>query len=222
VAFNKKWIGLALSEYGQDSLPDHVQENYHRLTKAADWMLQQSWKFSLPQWKIFAFKDNTLNAFSAAGGEVLISHHFWRDKSTFTQNEIAAILAHEVAHVVLNHGQQRGCMALEHAGANPDTIEGAVDLISNEAAYGLRSVYSERRSEVYQLNEYQADEYAVKLLRLIGEDPMLMARALEKLMQGTQAGISISNSHPETLSRIERAKTAAGEGQGIALSALAR
>jgi metalloendopeptidase OMA1, mitochondrial len=57
------------------------------------------------RWEFVVFEDSTPNAFALPGGKVGVHTGLFQ----ITQNDagLAAVLGHEIAHVVLNHSQQR-------------------------------------------------------------------------------------------------------------------
>lgn len=57
------------------------------------------------QWEFVVFEDKTPNAFALPGGKVGVHSGLFQ----ITRNDagLAAVLGHEIAHVVLNHSQQR-------------------------------------------------------------------------------------------------------------------
>lgn len=58
-----------------------------------------------PRWEFVVFEDSTPNAFALPGGKVGVHTGLFQ----ITRNDagLAAVLGHEIAHVVLNHSQQR-------------------------------------------------------------------------------------------------------------------
>lgn len=62
-------------------------------------------KIANPQWEFVVFEDSTPNAFALPGGKVGV--HTGLFQITRSDAGLAAVLGHEIAHVVLNHSQQR-------------------------------------------------------------------------------------------------------------------
>ncbi len=58
-----------------------------------------------PHWEFVVFEDPTPNAFALPGGKVGV--HSGLFQVTLNDSGLAAVLGHEIAHVVLNHSQQR-------------------------------------------------------------------------------------------------------------------
>jgi predicted Zn-dependent protease len=84
-----------------------------RLVEAAQqWVTAQGAANHLDgfMWSFTLIQDNTINAWVMPGGKVV----FYTGILPVTQNEagIAVVMGHEIAHAVLNHGQQRMSAAL--------------------------------------------------------------------------------------------------------------
>ena len=57
------------------------------------------------RWEVLVFEDNTPNAFALPGGKIGV-HSGMLEVAT-TPGQLAAVLGHEVAHVLLDHGNER-------------------------------------------------------------------------------------------------------------------
>jgi predicted Zn-dependent protease len=57
------------------------------------------------QWEVLVFEDSTPNAFALPGGKIGV-HTGMLDVAT-TPGQLAAVLGHEVGHVLLDHGNER-------------------------------------------------------------------------------------------------------------------
>jgi predicted Zn-dependent protease len=57
------------------------------------------------RWEVLVFEDSTPNAFALPGGKIGV-HTGMLDVAT-TAGQLAAVLAHEVGHVLLSHGNER-------------------------------------------------------------------------------------------------------------------
>ncbi len=62
-------------------------------------------KTPVDQWEIVVFKDNTPNAFALPGGKIGV--HTGILPVTKTDGQLAAVLGHEVGHVIARHGNER-------------------------------------------------------------------------------------------------------------------
>ena len=162
----------------------------------------------------FAVLDtDEINAFASPGGIILITKGMI--DQTQSEDELAAVLAHEVAHI--NH--KDGVSAIQKA-----RLTGVATLIATEAAKSyspaeiskLVSLFEGSVDDVFKTlvingygksQEYSADESALIYLSRAGYDPQALEIVLERLMQQGQASSGgIMKTHPATGDRIERVK----------------
>lgn len=162
-------------------------------------------------YRIRVLNHNDLNAFSAPGGFVYITYGMLRLMQT--ENEVAAILAHEIAHVEFRHqmksyrGQQTAAVFLTglSLGANfmgsQNGIAGYAQTLGPLGALISLNTFS-------RAQETQADDYAVRLLVKSGYDPHGLSQALrriylekERIGEGSKLP-TIFMTHPATSDRI--------------------
>jgi predicted Zn-dependent protease len=153
----------------------------------------------------FAVIDsNIVNAFAAPGGYLF----FYTGLLKIMENEaeMAAVIAHEVSHVVARHSIKRlqaamGVALLEQLvlGQSADAVKAAVDI-----GLGL-SFASYSRA-----NEIEADNFGVQYMLKAGYNPEASITMFEKLASMSQGEPDffekLSMSHPETQERIQRSK----------------
>ncbi len=182
-------------------IPQEIQMRFDQLVKAVK--TQDGQPFSL-KFELGAYKSPAQNAHAAVGGKIFISEGLWTGKNRMSLDEVTAILAHEVGHVIEHHGMQLNCMAIEWTGVHFSV--GEAHGVFQEDFRGSRRF--EIWSEFSQKIEYDADRAATQILKAAGMNPKLMAQALEKLKPKSAAGFS-SGSHPEFDVRIKAAIAAA-------------
>ncbi|MGC9327163.1 MAG: M48 family metalloprotease, partial [Candidatus Hinthialibacter sp.] len=153
-------------------------------------------------------EDDSVNAFAIPGGHVYV--HTGLIAAAENEAEIAAVIAHEMGHAESRHPTENmsraiGAQVLTNMifGKEPGALQqAAAGLVTN----GGLSAYS--RSA-----EREADSIAVFLLNRAGYDPYALVTFFEKLLAleeqqgGGSIGISLFSSHPETVERIDNAKT---------------
>ncbi|PIQ82715.1 MAG: peptidase M48 Ste24p [Candidatus Omnitrophica bacterium CG11_big_fil_rev_8_21_14_0_20_64_10] len=155
-------------------------------------------------------QEKTLNAFALPGGTIYV-HSGLLEKAT--DEELTAVLAHEVGHVAARHAAKHlqadlGFALLLHvasaaADAGPDSIRVA------NSVYGLiRNGYSRE-------DELEADRLAIRYTRRAGSPPEGLLSFFEKMLEEHPEGplaqaASWRSSHPLTSERIEKAKTEIG------------
>ncbi len=158
-----------------------------------------------------------INAFACPGGIIFITKGLVQ--TCDNEDQLAAVLAHEVAHVANKDGvnsiskarwsQVFTAMGTEAArqygGAAGNLVtlfEGSIDDVFKTIAVNGYSREAEAR----------ADKDAVATLSRAGYDPRALSKVLEKMMakeKGTSGGIF--KTHPPTSQRLASVKTAAAE-----------
>lgn len=155
-----------------------------------------------------------INAVSAPGGFIFLSKGFV--KILPDEDALAAVIAHELAHVVKAHGVN----AISEANLTnafvllgKDTAAAQTSGIANQ----LTSVFGDSVSDITNTllvngysrsQEYEADEYAAELLKRAGyktEALVTALTALEKAQKNGSTGGWMST-HPEAEDRIEEAE----------------
>jgi predicted Zn-dependent protease len=125
------------------------------------------------QWEVVVFDDPAPNAFALPGGKIGV--HTGLLPIAQTDDALAAVLGHELAHVTLRHGGQRVSQQMAIAGVATITD---VALAMNEvrerqtimsglgvgASVGLILPFS-------RSNEYEADKYGLFYMTRAGYDP---------------------------------------------------
>lgn len=155
------------------------------------------------QWELHAYTPKAINAQATAGGDVLIASQLWETNTVFSENDIRAILAHEVAHVILNHSLQMGCLGLEW-NQGVGSLENASTIFS-EDMFGSFPL-GQSRQTLSKRNELIADEYAVYILKIMNRPARDMTDALIKLRDALPSKGFNSGSHPDFEERIEEAQ----------------
>lgn len=152
-----------------------------------------------------------INAVSAPGGFVFISKGFL--KLLPDEDALAAVLAHEVGHIVLNHAAD----AVSEANISEAVLITARETAASQGGLvtqELTSLFGESVTEVTNTlltkgfsrsQEYNADEYAALLLARAGYNP----RALEGVLKSLSAASSVDHkggwysTHPDPAKRLD-------------------
>jgi beta-barrel assembly-enhancing protease len=148
--------------------------------------------------------EKEVNAFSLPGGYVYIFKKLLDD---LNDDELAFVLAHEVAHIVSRHAVK----ALQAAiAANILTVAGAVAPGGNvEFAQGLAFALAQIMVGYSREDEFNADEQAVKYTKACGYDPKAGINVMEKLYKEGKKTInplSLFRTHPYAAQRIRHIK----------------
>lgn len=165
--------------------------------------------------------SDEINAFSTPGGHILITRGLIGCATS--EDTLAAVIAHEIAHIQLQHGlkaikNNRITQALLVTGSSAASVAS-----ENLDLPQLKGIFSDSVNEIVttmvnngysQPQEFEADATAMKLLALAGYEPsslLDMLAVLEKNQPGKQGGFN--KTHPTPAQRITNARKTAGNYQ---------
>ncbi|MEN9577914.1 MAG: hypothetical protein RJA70_923 [Pseudomonadota bacterium] len=146
--------------------------------------------------------DDSVNAFALPGGFVTVNMGLL--KKAESGDEVAAVLAHELAHVVQRHGMRRGLRQLGGTAAIA-LVFGGTDIEAPAAVIGgLASTAYDREQEA------ESDQLGREALMKAGVSPFGMARFFERL-QADNAFTPplLLSTHPDPGNRAAAASAAA-------------
>ena len=163
--------------------------------------------------------SDDINAFAAPGGLVLVYRGLLR--CCRTEDELAAVLAHEVGHVECKHGLQS---------ISKSRITSALTILGTEAAKNLARRNVAELTKTFEGSisditstmvnsgysrafEEQADQAAVGILRRAGYNPAALISMLQTMEKRLKpGGLDFAKTHPDPLVRIKEIRSAL-EGQ---------
>ncbi len=160
-----------------------------------------------------------INAFAAPGGLIFVSRGLLRCADS--EDGVAAILAHEIAHVAKQHGLKAIKTArFKDAGLaiGMAAVEeyGSADLAKVTAAFSgtIDDITSTLVNSGYSRSaEKEADLAAVDILKRAGYDPNALVRMLEVMAGRLQpGGPGFAKTHPDPKDRIASIREALGSG----------
>lgn len=118
-------------------------------------------------WEVTVFDDPQANAFALPGGKIGVYNGLLN--VAYNQHQLAAVLAHEVAHVLANHSNERASQsALRSVGLVTARILGASDTTLEAIDYGTQLGLFLPFSRT---QESEADSIGVMLMARAGFDP---------------------------------------------------
>lgn len=138
-------------------------------------------------WAFGVIDSTALNAFAAPGGYILVTSGLFQ--SLETEDELAGVLGHEVAHVVRKHHYRvlRKQQMLEF-GARAVQIQGE----SGEMANQLSSMVGQVMARgLDQSSEYEADRDGMVFAARAGYDASALIRVMARLESGKPEAISL-------------------------------
>lgn len=158
--------------------------------------------------------QEVINAFAAPGG--VIALHSGLILLAETQDEVAGVLSHEIAHITQLHmyrafekGKTMNILAMLAmlgvilaSGGDSDAISGAV--------VGAQAMAAQAQINFTRHNEVEADRVGIRTLAASGYDPQGMADFFQKMSQQTRANgegpPEFLRTHPVSVNRIAEAE----------------
>ncbi|EKQ59914.1 Zn-dependent protease [Xanthomonas citri pv. malvacearum str. GSPB2388] len=172
----------------------------------------------------FMLRDRQINAFATLGGYIAVNAGLVLTAER--EDEVAAVLSHEIAHVTQQHvlrgveraqrdqipillGMLAAVVAAQQAGGNS---KGDATMATITSAMGLMQ---QRQIDYTRSNESEADRLGIRTLARSGYDVDAMAGFFERMsvaMRANEGGYSAPDflqTHPVTVTRISEAKSRA-------------
>lgn len=146
------------------------------------------------------------NALALPGGTIVITDDMV--KTAQTNEEIMAVLAHEIGHVELRHSMRSILQNSAVAAASVAVTSDAASL--SAAVAGLPALLAQTKYS--REFETAADEFAFKLLKQKGYSPMAFSSIMERLADkddDKRGAFAYISTHPVTKQRVQRARNAA-------------
>jgi beta-barrel assembly-enhancing protease len=151
--------------------------------------------------------DRAINAFALPGGFIYINRGVI--ETADNEAQLAAVMAHETAHVALRHGTNQATKA--YIAQVPLAILGGALSNNNSVAAVLTQIGAGFATNSLLLKysrtaESQADEMGTQILYDSGYNPHAMAQFFEKIQteEGSGRQVEFFSNHPNPDNRIER------------------
>lgn len=169
-------------------------------------------------WEVVVFEDKSPNAFALPGNKIGI--HTGMLALVDNQDQLAAVIGHEVGHVLAKHSNERASqemavnqgMAMIQAMSAPQSTLGqtAFGLLGVGAEYGILMPYS-------RVQETEADIIGVDLMAKAGFDPRQSIALWQKMEQASQGQqpIEFMSTHPAHATRIKSLEQHMPQAMGI-------
>lgn len=180
--------------YPDQELQDYIDEVGFKLVRMSDASLTDY------EYEFHLLSDpNTVNAFALPGGQVFITAALYGKMSS--EGQLAAVLGHEIAHVVARHGAQRMAKSDLTNGLIGAVAVGAGDVGSQQMAAMIGNMINMKYGRG---DELQSDTLGVDFMVSAGYDPRAMIGVQEilKAASGGERQPEFFSSHPDPENRI--------------------
>jgi predicted Zn-dependent protease len=196
-------MGLQAFDDLKKQKPVSTNSNYNQL---ATCIAQAITRETGGNWEVVVFEDASPNAFALPGNKIGV--HTGMLQLVDNQDQLAAVIGHEVGHVLAKHSNERASqemavssgMSVIQAVSAPQTVMGqaALGMLGVGAQYGILMPYS-------RVHESEADKIGLDLMAKAGFDPRQsigLWQKMDRAAQGQQP-IEFMSTHPSHATRIQ-------------------
>ncbi|MEY1662031.1 M48 family metallopeptidase [Isoalcanivorax beigongshangi] len=157
------------------------------------------------KWEVNLFQDDTANAFALPGGKIGI--HTGLLKVAVNQDQVAAVMGHEVGHVLAQHSNERvsiqsatqsGLQLIAAISGDPSPMKNSLmGLLGVGAQVGVALPFSRK-------HETEADVIGLQLMAKAGFNPAESVTLWQNMAaaSGGGGGPQFLSTHPSSASRI--------------------
>ena len=184
-----------------------------RVRKLSDRLVEQAVRYRPDaagwQWQVSVIDDEAINASCMPGGKMVVFKGLL-DKVQPTDDELAQVMGHEIAHALANHGAEKMsvsilanvaavAVATAAAAASNGTDPNAYNNISVLASNAFISLPNSRGAEE------EADKLGIEIAARAGYDPRAAITLWNKMMEATgqSSRFDFLATHPSSPKRIE-------------------
>lgn len=151
-------------------------------------------------WEVVVFRNNAVNAFALPGGKIGVYTGLLNVAKN--QDQLAAVIGHEVGHVIKEHGKARVQTAMVTEGLL-SVVTGASDNPMVAQALGLGAQYGVMLP-FSRSHETEADEIGLKLMAMAGFDPQQSVQLWKNMAAaGGNKPPELLSTHPSDDTRIQ-------------------
>ena len=174
-----------------------------RVKRITDRLIVQAGNMYAPsrewKWSVAVIDEPTLNAWCMPGGKMAIYTGII-SKLTLSDDEIAQIMGHEIAHALLGHGRERMSRAIAmQGGMTLGSIVAGRDLSILAPVADVALTLPNSRE-----NESEADRYGIELAARAGFNPRAAVRLWEKMSAASGNGPpQFLSTHPAPGNRVQ-------------------
>ncbi len=195
----------ALGEAGKAGKLNTDKANLERIRVIADRLIPQVASFRPDalqwQWEVNLESNKELNAYCAPGGKIMFYTGIIKQLN-LSDDEIAAIMGHEMAHALREHGRERMSQAYAQQ-ALMSGIAVYTGMSADNAALMQTAAQVALTLPNSRGQEAEADVVGLELMARAGYNPQAAVSLWEKMGQaGSGGGITLLSTHPSGPQRI--------------------
>ncbi|MEJ2174065.1 MAG: M48 family metallopeptidase [bacterium] len=222
--------GSMMGQLGSRGKIETDSERVRQIHDITDRLIAQAVRFRPDtanwDWQIELINEpKTINAFCMAGGKMAIYSGFW-EKLHATDDELAAVMGHEIAHALVSHPRERmsvaigvglGVTALSAVAArDSDDFNRNMQIGATAAALAITLPNSREA-------ESEADQIGIELAARAGFDPEAAVTLWQKMAkEDSRAPMEFLSTHPAAETRIARLRTLVPQVEPLYVAAKTR
>lgn len=198
-------MGLQAFETLKKDKPISRNAKYNKLTNCIAQAITR--EVGGGQWEVVVFNDKSPNAFALPGNKIGV--HTGLITLVANQDQLAAVIGHEVGHVLAKHSNERASQeaAMSQGMSVVQAIAGAPTSALGQLGFGLLGVGAQYGvlMPYGRTQESEADVIGVDLMAKAGFDPresIGLWQRMEQASQGNQPSEFMST-HPSHATRIQ-------------------
>jgi beta-barrel assembly-enhancing protease len=152
--------------------------------------------------------QKTVNAFALPGGPIFITEGLLRQLKT--EAEVAAVLGHEIGHVIARHSSERLAKQQLTQGLIGALVVGSGDYTTAQIGQMVGGMINMKYGRE---DELESDALGIRIMAEAGYDPRAMLRVMEVLAQasGGSRQPEFASTHPAPENRMARIKEQIGK-----------
>lgn len=162
-------------------------------------------------WQVNVEKNDALNAYCMPGGKIMVFSGLV-EKINATDGELAAVIGHEIAHALREHGRER----MSQAYVQQFGMQALLSLLGNGTAAAIATEGTQLGTELFfslpnsREQERESDRIGLELAARAGYNPNAAVTLWQKMAaQSQQAPPEFLSTHPANGNRINDLKALA-------------
>lgn len=201
-----KQYGQLMAEADKKNKRNADMAQFERVRQIGDKLIAQVTAFRPDarswRWEINVLSSSEGNAWCMPGGKIAV-YTGLIEKLKLTDDELAAVMGHEIAHALREHSRER---ASEQAVANIGisilaTVAGVGQVGQNRMKYAYQGLLGLPNSRAH---ETEADRMGVELAARAGFDPRAAITLWQKMAQvGGSEPLKFMSTHPPRAERVQ-------------------
>lgn len=155
------------------------------------------------QWMFNTVDDSTVNAWCMPGGLVVVYTGIMALATT--DDELATVMGHEIAHAIARHGNERMSKGLGLQVAT-GVLQGATSADNQQLLYYVGIGSQLGMLKFSRMNETESDKIGLVFMKMAGYDPNKAVTFWEKMSSNGASPPELLSTHPSDARRIKDIK----------------